>query len=373
MRPIGIVSIPLEQTPSVDLPFDNLMQGAGYNTGNLLFTNAVWHQLPQPKQQVGFNFDPETVNARLKALVFPAANWLSPLVDFSELADRVEKLDIPVVLLGLGAQNHKYTRKISVPEGTLRFIRAVSERSRSISVRGAYTERLLRGLGISNVTVTGCPSLYQDFRANPETELISNTQALDCPTLLHSTRYSADYEPFIRKRSIHRDIFRYAYAGKTDLLLQSEPEEISMIAVASEKPPIDRDMMLKLYKATDWQSLEAFITRHTRVFFDIASWTNAIANYGKCFGTRLHATVMALNSGVPAILVHHDSRTREMAEFAGIPAISTKQASIGDTEIASLFAKADFSTYFATRRRNQAAYAAFLADNGIEPALARGA
>lgn len=206
--------------------------------------------------------------------------------------------------------------------------------------------------------------------------MISNTQALDDPTLLHSTRYSAGHEPFIRKRSIHRDIFRYAYAGKTDLLLQSEPEEISMITDAAEKPSIDRDMtlaMLKLYGATDWQSLEAFITRHTRVFFDIASWANGIADYGKCFGTRLHATVMALNSGVPAILVHHDSRTREMAEFAGIPAISTRQASVGDTEISSLFAKADFSAYFATRRRNQAAYAAFLADNGIEPALARSA
>lgn len=372
MRPIGIVSIPRFQTPSPKLPFDLLMKGVGNNTGNLLFTNAVWHQLQEPKKHVGFNFNPEIVNATLRALVFPAANWLSPTVDFSELADRVEKLDIPVIMIGLGAQNDNYSSKVNIPEGTLRFVRAVSERCRSISVRGAYTEQLLRRLGITNVTITGCPSLYFDFQANAEKQLITTAQAENRPTLLHSTRYSAGYQPFIRKRSIHRDIFRYAFASETDLLLQSEPEEIGMIIEASDKPTLDKNMVLsmqKIYRANDWHDLEAFITRHTRVFFDTPSWTNAMTGYGKCFGTRLHATIMALNSGVPAILIPHDSRTREVAEFAGIPTTSSRGISLWAPSISALFAATDFSTYFTTRKRNMTTYFSFLADNGIEPAI----
>ncbi len=372
MLPIGIVSIPRSSSAHAAQPFETLMSAIGYNSGNLLFTHAVWEQVAGPKQRVGFTFDPDTLNTSLRALVIPAANWVSPLVDFSDLAARVEKLDIPVILIGLGAQSAQYSRTIDVPEGTIRFIRAAALRSRKISVRGDYTRKILAGYGITNTLVTGCPSLYTDFSNGGAARLGAQEMPVDGPLLLHSTRYSAGHKPFTRKKTVHREIFRYAYRTSTDLLLQSETEEISLLAEASDKPELDWPMMkqmVMLYNASDWASLSHYISAHTKVYFDIASWAEAVGTYAGVFGTRLHATIMALNSGVPALLVPHDSRTREMAEFASIPSLPESDVRLDAEAIRGAIRSADFGAYLARRRQNAAAYTAFLADNGLEPAL----
>jgi hypothetical protein len=342
------------------------MGAAGHNTGNLLFTNAVWEQIAGPKERVGFNFDPQKINAAFRALVFPAANWFGSHVDFDWLADLVEQLDIPVILIGLGAQDSDYSGEIAVPEGTVRFVKAVSERSHSISVRGNYTRQILGQFGINNVTVTGCPSLFHAWHADADSLLLSSSERGQL--LLHSTRYSAGYLPFTETPSLHLDLFRLAYSSKTDLLLQSEPEEISILMDVLEKPEIDellKDQMVKLYQAEDWPHLEAFIHRHAKVFFGIPSWKDAMGGYRRVFGTRLHATIMALNSGVPAILAHHDSRTREMCEFAGIPCVPADGAIAELDWIDAAFAQADFDRFVALRNRNQAGYVQFLSDNAL--------
>lgn len=372
MKPIGIVSIPRSQKPSPGLSFDRLMAAAGNNTGNLLFTHAVWEHIHGPKVQVGFRFDPAKLNASLSALVFPAANWFGGHVDFSEFADLVERLDIPVILIGLGAQDSNSSGAIPVPEGTVRFVKAVADRSRSISVRGNYTRDILLRNGIENVTVTGCPSLYQPLSPDAEARLIETATGPAGNLLLHSTRYSAAYQPFIKTKSLNLDIFRYAFRSQCDLLYQSEPEEISLLVEASDKPELERSLrknMLRLYSAGDWAKLEAYILAHGRVFFDVKKWSKAMTKYRRAFGTRLHATIMALNTGVPAILAHHDSRTLEMCEFADIPSIPADGASASPAEIEAGFAQADFRRFLETRRRNCQSYAAFLSDNGLEPAL----
>jgi hypothetical protein len=368
MRPIGIASILREQTPASDRSFRYLMAAAGENTGNLLFTNAVWEQIPGPKERIGFSFDPEKINANMQAVVFPAANWFGAHVDLADFADRVERLDVPVFLIGLGAQDHDYTGKLDVPEGTLRFVRAVAERSKSISVRGAYTRDVLASFGIRNVTVTGCPSLYLDLQPNPEQALRDTLRSGSGPTLLHSTRFSARHRSFIDTPSIHRDIYRYAYRTRSDLLIQSEPEEISLLVEAAKKPEIDESLagiMVDLYEAGSWHELQDFIRTHVHVFFDIPSWSNAVTGYGRTFGTRLHSTIMALNSGVPALLVHHDSRTREVSEFAAIPTLKANRAKLDDNAIRSKIARSNFEKYFRTRRRNNEIYQTFLAENGL--------
>lgn len=367
MRPIGIMSIPRSQTPAPERKFDHLMGACGHNTGNLLFTNAVWQQIQGPKIRIGYHFVPADLNTSLSALVIPAANWLGPHVDFAYLADLIEKLDIPVVLIGLGAQDETDSGRLEVPEGTLRFVRAVAERSHSLSVRGNYTRKILARNGLRNVTVTGCPSLYQDFRPDSRTLLRSAQQNGSGPTLLHSTHYTARHRPLIDTPSVHRELFRLAYSQRVDLLLQSEPEEISMITPATQKPVLDdevKSMMTKLYDAPSWDALEAYLLSRARVFFDVNNWSEAMTHYGRAYGTRLHATIMALNSGVPAVLVTHDSRTRELAKFARVPSVNTN-ARLDEAGIEALVKSADVDGFLAARSTNTEVYRTFLAQNGL--------
>lgn len=376
MLPIGIMSIPRAQTPHPKLKFDRLMGSAGFNTGNLLFTNAVWQQFRGDKKRLGFQFDPEKVNSSLSKLVIPAANWLGAHVDFTELSGLIEQLDIPVILIGLGAQDDTLSGDLEIPDGTLRFVRAISERSQSISVRGEYTKSVLERYNIRNVVVTGCPSLYQNFQPDAETKLLAASKFGNKPALLHSTRYSAGDRPSIENPSIHRELFRFAYRSERDLLLQSEPEEISLITDCAEKPEIDdtlKSNIVELYHATDWSRVESYIHRHTRVFFDTKPWSEAMKSYGFCFGTRLHGTIMALNSGVPAVLVTHDSRTEELADYAQIPSIRARKAKVNEHSIKSYAQAADLEGYVNTRRKQSELYTEFIRNNGLEPELGKDA
>lgn len=370
-RPTGVISILRSQAPGPDRRFTAMMAMAGHNTGNLLFTHAVWEQVKGPKVRIGFQFSPTEANAKLKAVVIPAANWLGPHLDLSELADLVEQLDIPVTLIGLGAQDVTYSSEVNIPEGTMRLIKAVAERSRSISVRGDYSREIVQATGIRNVVTTGCPSLYQDLQPNAAQTLARASYDKAAPTLFHSTRYSARETSFVKKKSAHLKIFRHAYRYQLDLLMQSEPEEISMITESRNKPEITQetiDSLLKIYGASTWAELEPYILEHTKVFFDIPSWSQAVTQYGSVYGTRLHATIMALNSGVPAILLPHDSRTQEVCDFASLPSIPAHKARIGKFWIKSAFSRLELSTYLQKRTENQKIYTDFLAENDLEPA-----
>lgn len=376
MKPIGIVSIPCEQVPSPSKRFDDLMAAAGNNTGNLLFTNAVWEQIAGPKQRIGFSFRPEKINQELRALVFPAANWFGAHVDFASLADLVEQVDIPVVLIGLGAQDDTYSGEVSVPEGTVRFVRVVAERSHSISVRGAYTKKILAKHGIHNVVITGCPSLYPLDSVESDRKLLRTAARRSGSILLHSTRYSARHRSFIEKETLHREIFRLAFRTRTDLLFQSEPEEISLLIDAADKPEMDHTLktaLTDIYQAGSWAGLESYIKSYGRVFFNIRAWSSWVEQYTGSFGTRLHATIMALNAGTPAVLACHDSRTQEVSDFAGIPNLPADTALSSLDRVGTLFSQTDQEGFVMNRNRNRAHYNQFLSDNALAPVIAANA
>ena len=366
MPKTGILSIlPRIQARSVS-SFDRLYQLVGQNTGNLLFTNAVWNQIAGPKERINFTFDPGKLNERLGALVIPAANWLSPRVDFRDLADLVEKLTIPVVLIGLGAQDASYSGRINIPDGTVRFVRAVAQRSDSISVRGDYTRRILEGFGITNVTVTGCPSLYHNFRSFVPPS--NNLHVRFDRGLIHATRYSASYAPFARTKSLQRELFRLAYENGMDILFQSEPEEMRLLTGLDLENAFDdrlKGLMLEIYGAQDWNVLVDYVVSHGRLFFDVGEWSRSLDAYDYVLGTRLHGTIIALNSGVPAVLIHHDSRTRELAEFAAIPSVALENASLDPKKIVKLLNGIEWKGYYDRRSQNAALYKQFLLKNAL--------
>ncbi|MBU2605846.1 MAG: polysaccharide pyruvyl transferase family protein [Alphaproteobacteria bacterium] len=365
MKKYGILSIQRRIDQSQVTTFDNLYHLVGQNTGNLLFTNAVWNQIAGDKVRVGFTFDPGQLNETLDGLVIPAANWLSPHVDFTKLADLVEGLTIPVVLVGLGAQDQTFSGTIDIPAGTERFVRAVADRSASISVRGHYTKAILERLGIMDVVVTGCPSLYNDFRPFDAPDRVR--VRLD-KGLLHSTRFSASHVPFAQNKSVHREILRLAYANRIDLLLQSEREEMALLTATDSSSLFDeelRNLLLENYSAPDWASLETFVKSHCRLFFDVDLWSRALEQYDYAFGTRLHGTIMALNSGMPAFMIHHDSRTKELCDFAGIPSADAQTFRLNLNNIRRSIERADFGAYYTRRNINKLTYKKFLQSNRL--------
>ena len=140
----------------------------GFNTGNLVFSNAVKEQIEFEKElwpDSSYQFE-----AGDKYL-FPCANILCASAHWIEyLSDIIEKQDAEVVLAGLGAQG-EFRDKPKDIVGKLsdkqkRFFKMVSERSKSIGVRGEFTAECLDVLGINNIRIIGCPSAYRYMRGN---------------------------------------------------------------------------------------------------------------------------------------------------------------------------------------------------------------
>ena len=63
-----------------------------------------------------YRIDPKEVHERFDMIVIAAANFLFPTFDFGGMAHYIEQANLPVAIVGLGAQSNSYDPKsISCP------------------------------------------------------------------------------------------------------------------------------------------------------------------------------------------------------------------------------------------------------------------
>jgi hypothetical protein len=91
-------------------------------------------------------------------------------------------------------------------------------------------------------------------------------------------------------------------------------------------------------------SLDHPLIRDNRVRFclDPTTWMDYLETFDFSFGTRIHGTVAALLAGTPALLLAHDSRTLELANYHDIP-YRVLNNKLKQVDAAALYAKADWT------------------------------
>lgn len=291
------------------------------NTGNFLFQHAVWESLAIDGAELTANStlternkptanDIAAINEQFDHFVIPFANAFRP--DFVEQLDRlsatIEQLTIPVSVVGVGAQapaSMDLADLAPIRAATKRFVSAVIDRSPSIGVRGEFTQRFLHelGFGDDHVDVIGCPSLFRrgpDFRVEK-----------DLGSLPADARLALNLTPEVRgigqfsleQASSHRNLTYIAQDGH-DLRLMlwgvPRPNVSDLNAPVHMAHPLYRDERM-------------------RMFVDQWTWFDYLAEQDFAYGTRFHGNVAALMAGTPAMLLAHDSRTVELAEYHQMP------------------------------------------------------
>jgi hypothetical protein len=135
----------------------------------MIFQSATWESIQNPKFAVDFGTNIQQIRENADVLFIPAANQVNPFWDLQGWADFIEAIDLPVVVVGLGAQSSvESSTSIKLQPGTERFLSVISERCSSIGVRGSYTAEVLSKNGITNTVVTGCPSNFTSERISGE-------------------------------------------------------------------------------------------------------------------------------------------------------------------------------------------------------------
>lgn len=250
------------------------------------------------------------------------SNYIQDGINWHHMSEILEKLTIPVIAFGIGAQASS-TTEISVSSETRRVMKLISERCCSVGVRGTFSAEVLTDLGVHNVRVIGCPTLFRHKR--PELEIptfdlkairklgytlrreVSNTYASDIATYL----------------SLQRETI-LDVAAKYDLTLISQGE-IAEKKIALGTQEQKRDAMASL-RDSGWMGGDNRMIKLSDIYDRRLFYSDVVADYDQLvrdmdlvLGFRLHGNLIALSNGVPSIYFTYDSRTREFADFLKIP------------------------------------------------------
>lgn len=195
-----------------------------------------------------------------------------------------------------------------------RFLRRLAERC-ELGVRTVYDAEFLNLLGIKNVRVIGCPSLFyhmnKDFKVNASKDRLKRINVnftTDFANLGIDQRTAVEvhWPLLLYFKHIHE---KRKY--KIDLTLQKPPfAEIT-----------DIHSILLTYG-----EVHAFYTECGRYFYGLEDWVSRIAEEDDfSMGSRFHGNIAAILAGIPALMVNVDKRMKGMNDFFRIPSIDIEE------------------------------------------------
>lgn len=372
MKTPFILGIDESVTGSAYLSTDALYDRVGHNTGNLAFHHAVSNLLGGRLPAISWYADPDEINRRGDIGVLPCANQLGPHVNYAALGDSFQKVDRPLVAIGLGAQgNASYNDVPDVPDGTLRWIRAIAERAPgdrpNISVRGPFTLKVLEQYGLADqAVVLGCPTLF----LNPDPQLGRKVAARIDGTF-DRIAIAGGHQNWTHLARLEQSLTRLMAATDGVYVVQSPKEMVAMGRGDVDGLSDAALGYLRNYTAPELtlSEFKRWARRYGRAFFDIPAWMEYLRRFDLVIGPRIHGVMLGLQAGVPSLCIAHDSRTREMCETMMVPFVMASDVVSGITrDMLPSLVKLDGAAFDANRRAMGARMTTFLTDNGLSPA-----
>lgn len=278
----------------------------------------------------------EELRGNFDALVIRGSNYLTPFHDLGKWADAVEKLDLPVVLFGVGAQRPE-RKPFALQAGTERFLRMVAERGGPIGVRGIYTAELLERLGIPADPI-GCPTIIRSGQPTISLERSERLRRWGL-TINRSLKgqYAASNELLTR---LQQQLARTAATdGRAIFLGQGEIAET--VVALGDRDPEFIEAIAKGLGILTLPGIDGIIGEMVRSHLDSGEWTEEVAALDLVLGFRLHGNIIALTADTPTVFVSYDSRTAEMIELLDAPHVDITD--VPNVHIDSLYADADFA------------------------------
>lgn len=359
----ALPSIPKDEEISLSL------KRSGGNFGNMLIGNGIVSVLTGYDFMTRSQFNsPEEVNEKCCHIVIPAANFLWKDFDFGFMADFIEKTSIPITIVGLGAQTKDRAMVSKIHPNTLRLVKIISERTKSIGVRGHYTAEVLAANGILNVSVLGCPSLFtkgmQEInikKTDPDTGL---NLAVNFSRRVCGHSFNSD-----SLKNIENKLLKLAIKTGATFIAQDEVEELSLCI---NNDDAGADQITKYFNQTTSPDVLSFFMNNTKYFCNVNEWSDCISNCWGSIGSRLHGNIIALINGIPALSIVHDSRTLEVCALFGIPYLHVGDegcSTLTENDLLDRLISSDFDLFKKNYRQIFKRYKTFLSEQGLSHSL----
>lgn len=286
------------------------------------------------------NPDPGTVEL-IKATcshgILRGSNYFHPEMQWGNLVEFVRRMGLPLVVFGIGVQARLGQESYMGSQSEL-VARALGDHCVSLGVRGERSAQMFADVGVKNVRIVGCPSMFRSLKSTWELRQWKSDQLPPIPTRAVRTSvtlrreigpdYVANVPAYLaaqRKFIFDADaattmtLFaqgelyeKYLFCGRDDLLARELQEAMDQGWLLGGGDP-----MVKLY------SDRLFFSDDVEIFCDILSQSNFVT------GFRVHGVLPGLSMGRRGVLVNYDSRTDELIKTFDIPSIPIEGCSFG--------------------------------------------
>lgn len=268
----------------------------------------------------------DELNAEYDYCFLRGSNYVHEQMEWRELAKLLGKLKIPAVPFSVGAQAPT-RRKINLPAKAIEVWKAFADHCATIGVRGAFTAEVFDSIGIRNVEIIGCPSVFRwnnpfmHISPKPWAEIkevafslrreVVPAYAADIPRYLEAQKRMIRYldSRFRLTVTVHGEAAEKAFFYKDQELLPKYRDELVHTGWLGED---DKDL-LRMYQG--------------QLFYNEApgQYDEMIRTKDLAVGFRVHGNLPALANGVPAISVDYDTRSAELADAHDIPKLGLEE------------------------------------------------
>jgi Polysaccharide pyruvyl transferase len=351
------------------------------NTGNMIHAAAArrmiasYAEWSRPGEWT--EADIEQLRSEHSHLVFVTANLIrhgipgdhpsikALVAGLVHLANNIDRAGLPVVVFGLGSQADLHgTTEYTVAPDTVRLLKVVSDHSLKIAVRGAFTAEACVRLGIKNVEVIGCQSMF--WHRSPRFDRNLSALVPDRPNQVAFNFTDALSEA---------DLINDAMARGHDIIgQQNDAEEDLKAQKAGQTVPEAAKFNWAVEMAfkkglINQHEYEQWIKDHFFQFREPEAWLNHMKRYQFSYGTRLHGNMAALIAGTRALWIVHDMRTKELCDHFCLPYVELKEAH-ARMNLGWLYDSADFSRCFQVYPERYRALFEYVEQAGLPHCLA---
>ena len=283
---------------------------------------------------------------------------------WARTAEVLERLRIPVIAFGIGAQAPS-EGPLVLSDETKAVLRGMSERCVTLGVRGSYTAQVLWDIGIRNSRIIGCPTLFRNRRPDLRIDLPPLERVREIGYTLRR-EVSATYSP---------DIARYLAFQKQTILDMAQRFDVTVMAQGEiEEKKIVLGTEAQRKEAMDKLAAQKWLDGPddplTRLYETALFYSDVVADYDAIgrrldfvIGFRLHGNLISLASGTPSVYFTYDSRTSEFVETFGIPAYDVYSAT--PFRLEDYWDQARFERFNRTYFERYRDMRLFLEENGI--------
>lgn len=314
-----------------------LLAATGGNTGNLAFQFAVAGHLAGQVPILSVDTPPKTLRAAGDIIVLPLANQLGSHTDLGTIASRLDEIGLPVVGVGLGAQSKSSDVDVELTSGTESWLKTLARLAPAdapnLGVRGPYTQAQIKRFCPGNAAVvTGCPSNFINLGDDIASRIAAGFTRR--PRLV-AVAAGIPYIPDIAK--IEQGLARLVTQTGGAYIVQ---HGLEMLRLARHEfdgmaPEVLETCRSYIAPGDTLEDFKAWCRRHAFAFGSVSGWMESLRRFDFVVGTRVHGAILALQAGIPAACIAHDSRTLELCETMSIPV--RHHTEIGDLTLDNLF------------------------------------